>query len=773
MGKNDEIGENGMTSSPIRIMHLIASNFVGGPEKQILHHAKDIQNLGYEVWIASFRDQATKAAILVHAEAQGLPAYELKSSGRFDVRAFFELARFIKREGIQLLCTHGFKANSVGVFAKALAGIPQVAFCRGWTAETFRVRVYEALERRLLPFADRIVCVSDAQAEYFSSRRWLRRRLSVVHNAMLDSLGIPSSCDREGSKVELGFAPTAPLIGAVGRLSVEKGQRFLIEATRKIKLEFPELKIVLLGEGRERTNLDIQIKRLGLEDVVIMPGFQKNVGTWMKAFDVVANCSLTEGIPNAILEAMAAGTPVVATSVGGVPALVKHEETGILVPPANPILLAEGIIKILRDPKSASVFAQNGRNWVQSQFSAAGQREALVGLYRQCLGTAVAPTAKQEAADTIGPTLNDKPSVSGSSMPFISVVMPVRNEEAHIGSVLEELAEQDYPKDSYEILVVDGESTDGTASVVREAANTGTTMIRFLRNPARVSSAGRNIGVRHSAGELIIFIDGHCHIPSNNLLKDMAAIFERTGADCLCRPQPLTTDGTSLFQAVVASVRSTPLGHGRDSTIYDTETEGPVNPSSAGAMYRRKVFDTVGYYDETFDAAEDFEYNFRIFKRGLVSYTSPHLKIHYKARTSWWALWRQMLRYGRGRFRLVKKHTDAFSFSQIIPSVFALWIFVGGALSLVLPGFLFLYGCSLAAYASLVLYFAVVLARRNGVRHFLIAPTVYLGIHLGLGFGFLLEACEWMLRATPHDPIMKASSGNGTALETPAKRQQN
>lgn len=722
-----------MASNPVRILHLIASNFVGGPEKQILHHALDIRSFGFDVWIGSFRDQPERAAILVQAQAAGLPVFESESSGRFDLRAVHELVSTIKRERIQLLCTHGFKANSIGVIAKTLAGVPQVAFCRGWTAETLRVRLYEILERQLIPFADRIVCVSEAQAEYFASRRWLRRRISIVHNAMLDSLGIPEECDREGSKVQLGFSPQTLLVGVVGRLSVEKGQRFLIDAAKELVGKFPNLRIVLLGEGRERENLEAQAREFGLEDVVMLPGFQKNVGTWMKAFDVVANCSLTEGIPNAILEAMAAGTPVVATDVGGVPALVKHRHTGLLVPPANPSSLAMAVSEVLADGSLASRLRQAGRDWVQTQFSAEGQRAALLELYRQCLEVTDGPA---EAPEPVGRSGCDQ------RPPLISIVIPVRNEQAHLGRVLKDLLEQQYPPERYEILVADGQSTDGTAQIVEEAARASQVRIRLLTNPRQLSSSGRNVGVRGSSGEIVIFIDGHCRIPSKTFLSDAATIFAKTDAHCLCRPQPLNVRGNSSFQAVLANARATVLGHGRDSTIYNTDLEGFVNPSSAGAMYRRAVFERVGYYDESFDAAEDVEFNHRVFKAGLRSYISPRLAVLYEPRSTFRALWRQMMRYGRGRLRLIEKHRDAFSFAQPMPAIFLLWLVIGALGSLISPAFRLVFASSLAIYAGALLYFSIGMALRHGLLHLLLGPPVYLVIHLGLGAGFLAGALD-------------------------------
>jgi succinoglycan biosynthesis protein ExoA len=739
-----------MASNPIRILHLIASNFVGGPEKQILHHALDLQNSDFEVWVGSFRDQPEKTAILQQAEENGLRTYESLSSGRFDPRAVFELASFLKRQKIQLLCTHGFKANTIGALAKNVAGVPQIAFCRGWTAETLRVRAYEALERRFLALADRIICVSEAQAEYFATKHLLQPRISVVHNAMLDSIDTGAEFDRDAAKTELGFSPTTLLIGAVGRLSVEKGQRYLVEAAPGLVREFRDLKIVLLGEGRERENLESQVKRLGLENIVVLPGFHTNVARWMQAFDVLANCSLTEGIPNAILEALAVGTPVVATAVGGVPELIKDRETGLLVATGSSEALGGALAQVLRDSSLAWKLGQSGRDWVRTRFSASVQRDSLLEAYRQILGllgdspalpnTSATADLAEPAASSRAP--RDPKSRETGPLPFISVVIPVRNEEGHLGAVLESLEAQDYPSDRYEILVADGDSTDGTSRVVEKIASSSATRVKLLSNVRRWSSAGRNVGVRHSSGELIVFIDGHCYIPSGTLLRDTAATFEKTGADCLCRPQPLNMEGNSFFQDAVAHARATSLGHGRDSTIYDTKFEGPVNPCSAGAMYRRTVFERVGFYDESFDAAEDVEFNYRVFKSGLVSYISPRLEIRYQPRASLGALWRQMMRYGRGRFRLIRKHHEAFSPSQLAPAAFLLWLVFGIIASVISRPLSLFFGVPVAIYVAIVLYFSVGMARRHGVSYLFVGPLIYPAIHLGLGAGFLAEALQ-------------------------------
>ena len=343
--------------------------------------------------------------------------------------------------------------------------------------------------------------------------------------------------------------------------------------------------------------------------------------------------------------------------------------------------------------------------------------------------------------------LSPAPGLSGdrASPRFVSVVIPVRNEAANLGALFEDLLNQDYPVDRYEILVVDGESTDQTREVVENFARSARVRILCLPNPRRLSSAGRNVGVRASRGDFILFIDGHCRLPGPAFLRHTVRLFEDTGADCLCRPARLETHGNTWFQNVVAHVRSTFLGHGPDSTIYVTDFEGFVNPTSAGAFYRRSVFDTVGMHDEGFDACEDVEFNHRVHKAGLRSYLSSSLAVVYRPRSTPFGVFSQLFRYGRGRFRFILKHPDAVSVTQLIPAAFVGWLFFGALGSLASAVVAKLYLASLAVYGAVVLWYSTGLGLRYGVRELVAAPLVYVLMHTGLGGGFWVEAlkCLW------------------------------
>jgi cellulose synthase/poly-beta-1,6-N-acetylglucosamine synthase-like glycosyltransferase len=173
-----------------------------------------------------------------------------------------------------------------------------------------------------------------------------------------------------------------------------------------------------------------------------------------------------------------------------------------------------------------------------------------------------------------------------------------------------------------------------------------------------------------------------------------------------------------------------------------------VNPSSSGALYRRTVFERIGYYDERFDACEDVEFNHRVLEAGLSSYLSPRLAVFYQPRPSVSGLWRQMVRYGRGRFQLIRKHPCAFSLSQLIPAGLLIWLIVGGIAALLSVKFAPYYLGGVTIYVAAILGFSIALGCRYGWRHLLQAPYVYLVIHFGLAIGFLTELLDAISRSS-------------------------
>ncbi|GAF80507.1 unnamed protein product [marine sediment metagenome] len=329
-------------------------------------------------------------------------------------------------------------------------------------------------------------------------------------------------------------------------------------------------------------------------------------------------------------------------------------------------------------------------------------------------------------------------SADDTQLLSVSVILPVRNEARFIERLLTELVGQDYDRRRFEVIVVDGDSTDDTPALVSRFAERHSN-VHLLRNPKRWSSAARNIGIRAARGDVVVIIDGHCEIGDDQFLTKLATAFVTSGADCLGRPQPLDVSQANTLQRAIAAARSSRLGHHPESYIYASEAQF-VPAKSVAVAYRRSAFDLVGYFDEDFDACEDYEFNHRIDLAGLRCYFTPEVAVRYVPRGSLPGLFRQMIRYGRGRIRLLRKHPGSASVSTFVPAVFVLGLAIGLPLSFISPWLTAAYVGALLAYLSIVLLASLEVLLRSGNLSLLPwLPVVFATIHVGSGVGLLLE----------------------------------
>jgi succinoglycan biosynthesis protein ExoA len=332
--------------------------------------------------------------------------------------------------------------------------------------------------------------------------------------------------------------------------------------------------------------------------------------------------------------------------------------------------------------------------------------------------------------------------------PFISVIVPVRNEAAFLRNTLGQLLDQDYPRDRFEVIVADGQSTDGTPAIVRDL-QTSQPYLRLVTNPRRWSSAGRNLGIRASRGDIVVIVDGHCDLANPGYLRDMTDAFARSGADCIGRPQPLDVTGARPVQRAIAAARSSRLGHHPDSYIY-ASAEQFVRPQSVAIAYRRSVFTTVGEFDENFDACEDVEFNYRVDQAGLRCFFTPKVRVYYYPRSSIDGLFRQMVRYGRGRIRLLRKHRETLTLSVFVPALLVVGVMGGALLAGLSPWLASAYLGMIAVYLLTVATTSLKIAwRLRDLRLVPWLPAVFVAIHAGAGFGVLQELILGFGRRSP------------------------
>ncbi|MBY0514605.1 MAG: glycosyltransferase family 2 protein [Gemmataceae bacterium] len=322
-------------------------------------------------------------------------------------------------------------------------------------------------------------------------------------------------------------------------------------------------------------------------------------------------------------------------------------------------------------------------------------------------------------------------------MPSVSVIVPVRNEDASIEHTLRSLLTQDFPRDQFEVIVADGVSTDRTVPIVRQLQGEFPNL-KLVHNPGRFSSAGRNTALRHAAKDVVVVVDGHCHVPDRGYLRNVSDAFAASGADSLGRPQPLDAARPTLFQQAVSAARQSRLGHNPESDIFSDEARF-VPPQSTAVAYTGKVFRTVGFFDQAFDACEDVEFNHRVDAAGLTCYFTPAVKVAYHPRGSLKALFYQLARYGMGRARLAFKHPGSLTLPALVPPLWVMWLLVGGLAALVVPYLGWAWAASVALYLAVIAGAAVVLSRGRPRGVGRRVPLVFVGIHVGFAWGFLKE----------------------------------
>ena len=319
----------------------------------------------------------------------------------------------------------------------------------------------------------------------------------------------------------------------------------------------------------------------------------------------------------------------------------------------------------------------------------------------------------------------------------VSVIVPVRNEAKCIEPALRALLMQDFPRDEFEVIVADGCSTDETVPIVRRLQGEFTNL-QLVFNPGRLSSAGRNVALRHASKDVVVVVDGHCTVPDRSYLRNLSDAFETSQADSLGRPQPLDAPNPTTFQRAVSAARASRLGHNPDSDIFSDQAKF-VPPQSTAVAYTRKVFHRIGFFDQSFDACEDVEFNQRVHMAGLSCYFTPTVKVVYHPRSSVKGLFIQLARYGMGRARLAFKYPESLTLPALVPPLWASWVVGGGLLSAAIPYLGWVWLMSLILYVGVLCSAAVVLSRREPAGVGRCVPLVFAGIHFGFAWGFSQE----------------------------------
>lgn len=371
----------------MRVLHLLPCRFWGGPEKQTLQLV---------LWLRKHRQVDSFIAVippaagsienplLMRAREANIEATLFVQKRRYDVLEGFRVLRaLVASYRPDVVCATGYRA---GVLAARLRDVPSVAVARGWTSENVKVRLFEWLDRKTLKRHDAVIAVSKMLREQAILEGVAPQKVFWVPNVVdLDQL--PAPLPREVLCAEIGADLQEPIIGAVGRLSPEKGHTTLLNAFCTLRQKLPRARLVLVGDGPEELALRRQTERLGLSGSVAFLGLRQDGQQIVGALDVMALPSLSEGMPNVVLEAFAYGTPVVATAVGGVPDLVSESGTGWLVPAGDEAKMSEALTEALERRQDAERRARRARSLLSTTFTPEEQARA----WLRAIEAAIAP----------------------------------------------------------------------------------------------------------------------------------------------------------------------------------------------------------------------------------------------------------------------------------------------------------------------------------------------------------------------------------------------
>lgn len=369
--------------SKYNVLHLRASNFYGGPERQLHFHARKAKQSEFDISVSSFLENGRIPEFLqvIAKDDVKIHAFDVKNA--YDPKSIGVVKSYLKQNNIDILCTHDYRTQVVGWLATMGTKTRWVAFSRGWTAENLKIKLYHLVDKAVIRFADRIVAVSIEQKRKLQRALIPDKKIEVAYNSI-----DPKSFDwvkRASLRERFNFSDDNSICILGGRFSEEKGQIFLVEAANIALKQNPKLRFVMFGYGPDIDMIKNKIKQYGIEDKVLCPGFEKNLLGYMMDADMLINPSLSEGLPNIVLEAMAFRVPVVATAVGGVPELVDDGESGYLVQAKDISNLAEKIVLLAGNPESQEKFKSNGYETIINRFSFETQADKLNAVYRSVL----------------------------------------------------------------------------------------------------------------------------------------------------------------------------------------------------------------------------------------------------------------------------------------------------------------------------------------------------------------------------------------------------
>ena len=363
-----------------KIAYVLTPIDFGGSERVNITFLRNVDRMDYDISpIILIRPWEKKNLFMNQLEEAKYLFYKIPVAikPRSEGRDWFRIFRCIKNlldilraQSFDLIHTHGYFADIIGIPASKMLGLPQISTCHGFISNDMNLKIYNRLDKYSLRFCEKVIAVSEEIKKHLLRNGVKESKIVVIQNAVQNSYGETNILENRIEKRRLlSIEDNEFIIGYLGRLSKEKGVQYLIDAGLILKEKDEAVRILIIGDGPKREELESLAKEKGLEKEIIFTGFQNDVEKWLPALDVFVLSSLTEGTPMALLEAMAAGIPVIATSVGGVPNVIENGVNGILTNAADSKALADKIMTLMHNPSIGKKMVDKGVETIEKQYN--------------------------------------------------------------------------------------------------------------------------------------------------------------------------------------------------------------------------------------------------------------------------------------------------------------------------------------------------------------------------------------------------------------------
>ena len=350
----------------LKVVHLLAPTTLAGAERVLLNYVASHDTVRIDLIVATYVNIGRQRnSFTDELERLDIPFRRITIVPHKQVEVLRETVKLLREEGADLVHSHGYRSDIVGYLAARAAGVRIVSTVHGWTGSSWKLRLYEKMDRWLLKRFDGVIGVSSALVDDLLRSGLGRNKVRLIHNAVIAKGGESASpADSPVPRVS-----GERVILTVARLSYEKGVDLLLHAFCRYCFDMPEVRLLIVGDGPLRGELECLAAQLCINEKVTFAGYSIEVDRYYASADLFVLPSRTEGLPMVLLEALQAGVPVVSTDVGGIPEVIENGVNGFTVQPENIEALGSAIRTALDDHARSLKIGEAGRITVKERFS--------------------------------------------------------------------------------------------------------------------------------------------------------------------------------------------------------------------------------------------------------------------------------------------------------------------------------------------------------------------------------------------------------------------